>query len=107
MKFCYKECFERNAFFIQVIDILDGPEYDADRELDKAVLPKSLDRQDFLIKSLYIIYSYGLNKHETNLIILQLFAVCIFQSKGMCDEISGTGMDATLDGLVTIFLTIS
>lgn len=59
-----------------MIDILDSPEYDADRELDKAVLPKSLDRQDFLIKSLYIIYSYGLNKHEKNLIILQLFAVC-------------------------------
>ena len=51
-------------FSFKWLTFLDGPEYDADRELDKAVSPKSLDRQDFLIKSLYIIYSYGLNKHE-------------------------------------------
>ena len=38
---------------------------------------------------------------KQNLITLQLLVVCIFQSKGMANNIVGIEMDSTVDSLVT------
>ena len=45
---------------MQVTEILDGSRYDTDGELDQDILA-NLDRQDFRINALHIIYPYGLN----------------------------------------------
>ena len=60
IKFCFKKSFEKGVFLMQVIEILDGSRYDTDGELDQDILA-NLDRQDFRINTLHIIYPYGLN----------------------------------------------
>ena len=48
----FKRCCQESLFFIQAIEILDGSGYYKDGELDKYILTKWLDGEDFWIKTL-------------------------------------------------------
>ena len=41
-------------------------------------------------------------KAKENVLTIQLLAVCIFQSKGMGNKISGAAIDLTIDSLRTV-----
>ena len=50
---------QKNAFFIQVTEILDGSGYDEEGYLDKEISVKRLDREDFCLQTLRTFYPYA------------------------------------------------
>lgn len=60
----FKECCQESSFFLQVIDILGSSEQDEDGELDKDILTKRLDKENFWIKTLRTFYSCGFNERK-------------------------------------------
>ena len=50
---------QKNTFFIQVTEILDGSGYDEDGYLDKEISVKRLDREDFCLQTLRTFYPYA------------------------------------------------